>query len=185
MKNLTPYDIVMMCAPLLFCIAIMLPEKEQATASIANYQDTFDLQFIESIPGNANNFRSKQLTADQLTQLCKHRQITRVIRMNGDGKDSAGVSIQEEKDICNYYGIHFQYINIDAKKGEEYRINQLLKLGNCLIHCRHGYDRTGAMVGYHLRQNGYSKKYVIEHNDWNDYVERKGKRYQKYFDYIN
>lgn len=139
--------------------------------------------FTREIPDGMHNYRSAQPSLSELDRICASGLITRVIRMNGDGKDSGGMSIQTERQICEKYGLEFLHVNAHSSGAEE-KIRELLSGGRNLIHCRHGYDRTGGMVGYYLRRMGYSTEEVIQHNQWDGYLERKGKRYEKYYKLI-
>ena len=104
--------------------------------------------------------------------------------MNGNGADSGGVSVQREKNLCREYGVQFHFINMHDNNQPEQKVHELLQLGRTYVHCRHGFDRTGAAVGYHLRQLGWELPAIVEHNRWRNYIERKGAAYQQYFDKI-
>lgn len=140
-------------------------------------------RYVHTIPGRRHNLRSAQLSLNQLDSLIDLGYIQNIIRLNGDGKAAAGVPIAKERTLCDSLGIGFIYINPEATDAA-LTIHALLLDGRTLIHCRHGFDRTGAMVGYHLRQLGYSRQQVIQHNGWEGYVEKKGNAYRKYLSFI-
>lgn len=141
------------------------------------------------IPDGLANARCSQPTLLQLEKMLRSGAFQRVIRLNGSGtKDSGGVSHAEESALCQRYGVEFIFLNAhkgytDGKgftqSGEE--AHGLLQLGNNLIHCQHGYDRTGALVGYHLRKRGMSPAKIMAHNEWANYGQQKpGVGYEKY-----
>lgn len=141
------------------------------------------LPHVRLIPDQRNNYRSKQLTTDQLEELLAKGVIKKVIRMNGDGEDAAGVPIAKEREICERYKVDFQYVNAHGKQAKE-EIRSALLSGNTLLHCKHGFDRTGGMVGNHLKQLGFDTLEIIEHNNWKDYLAKKGKAYEVYYKMI-
>lgn len=139
--------------------------------------------FVYEVPGGANNYRSAQPSLEQLESVLGKGAIRTVIRLNGNGKDSGGVPAEQEKALCEKFNTRFLVINPHRKDAPRI-IHQLLSEGRCLIHCKHGFDRTGAMVGYHLRKLGYSKEEVIQYNGWEGYLERKGDAYVRYMSLI-
>lgn len=139
------------------------------------------------IPDALGNARCGQPTLLQLERMLASGQFRQVIRLNGNGKDSEGVSHAEEQALCKRYGVSFIALNAHEgyQKGKGYqgsasRAHQLLLKGATLIHCRHGYDRTGAMVGSHLRTMGKSVEEILEHNGWK--ADYKGGDYKKYWE---
>ena len=142
-----------------------------------------------AIPDGMDNFRYHQPTADELHQLLdQNPAIRRVIRLNGN-EDDRQLTIEEEHSICRSHGVAFVHINAHEgyRDGRGYQrsasqVHFLLKQGGNLIHCKHGYDRVGAMVGYHLKQLGFGAQFIIEHNDWQEYLKRKGPAYAKYYE---
>ena len=75
---------------------------------------TITLSFIRDIPDGNNNWRGQQPTADQLTKLCASGMVKRILRLNGNGKDSGGVTIPQERAICDQYGIELHVVNVHA-----------------------------------------------------------------------
>lgn len=134
---------------------------------------------VRQIPDGLNNYRAEQLNPSVYAQL----PVTTVVRLNGNGKDGNHISIEEERRICEENGIQFHYFNIEGG-GVDEKVREILLKGDCLIHCRHGFDRTGAMVGYHLKYLGWNKEEIIKHNKWERYIEKKGEKYKKYFNRI-
>lgn len=135
--------------------------------------------YVRPIPGGDYNYRSAQLTALQLDTLLAAGVIRQVIRLNGDGPDAAGIPIDTERVHCDAAGVRFAWFNAHSPAAAD-SIHTILLQGRALIHCRHGFDRTGAMVGYHLRRQGYSIPDVLRHNHWENYREKKGESYEKY-----
>ena len=143
-----------------------------------------DFKFAK-IPGGQNNYRSAQITANILPSVIKKYGIKNIIRMNGDGHDSKHKSTypetskSTEERICKENGCTYYYIDSHSgfKAGQGYtqsiqKTNDILNKGNTLIHCAHGADRTGAMVGAYLKNNGYMTdkdelwKYTTQFNGW-------------------
>lgn len=139
--------------------------------------------FAHPVPGDEHNLRSAQPTLNDLDTLLQTGLLTTVIRLNGNGKDAGGVPVSEEQTLCEAYKVTFYRIDAHLP-GSARLIHRLLSQGRTLIHCRHGFDRTGAMVGYHLRQIGYTRDEVIRHNGWKDYLKIKGPEYEKYLSAI-
>lgn len=144
---------------------------------------------IQEIPGGGNNFRWRQPSEVELHHILADTSIRTVIRLNGNGKDAGALTIEEEAAICAQYGARFYFINAHQgyQAGQGYigsaqEVYNLLSQGNIFIHCRHGYDRVGAMVGYYLSVLGYEPHEIIEHNNWQDYLEKKGRAYHKYYE---
>lgn len=136
---------------------------------------------------NSNDWRSEQPSAKALEIFLKTHKIEVDIRMNGTSE--GGLSIEKEKSICKKYGVKFVYINAHKgykpEKGYLESANEIYKWLNtkkCLIHCKWGYDRTGAMVGYYLSKKGFNKSQIITHNYWQNYLKKKGKRYKPYYE---
>lgn len=147
----------------------------------------FTIGEFRQIP-SSNDWRSKQPSAKELESFLKHHKIDVVIRMNADS-ENGGLLFAKEQAICKKYGVQLKYINAHKgyKKDKGYlssatEIYQLLNTKKCLIHCKHGFDRTGAMVGYYLSKKGYSKNQIINHNYWKNYLKIKGVSYKKYYE---
>lgn len=172
---------------IIFCLCVLwiLTEANEKYAGQARLkiQDIEMPGFVYEVPGGANNYRSAQPSLEQLESVLGKGTIRTVIRLNGNGKDSGGVPAEQEKALCEKFNTRFLVINPHRKDAPRI-IDQLLSEGRCLIHCKHGFDRTGAMVGYHLRQLGYSKEEVIQYNGWEGYLERKGDAYARYMGFI-
>ena len=144
-----------------------------------------------NIPDCNNCWRSGQLTLDSLKSMIVDHKVTRVIRMNGNGQDSGGVPIEQERRLCEMFNVEFYYLN--AHKGYiEYKgydtsnreAFKLLSQGNVIIHCLHGFDRTGSVLAYYLGKKGYTQEQIISYNGWRDYLRQKGLEYNKYFEAV-
>lgn len=138
-------------------------------------------------PVHGGNYRSAQPTLVGMDSiLYKHRgkAIKVIVRLNGDGKDSGDVSVEQEAQICKWHGVQFYQFNAHAKDTPE-QVAALMRTGGVWIHCLHGFDRTGAMVAYWMLLNGYTREQVIDHNGWKNYGE-KGEAYQRqYYKFVN
>jgi hypothetical protein len=159
---------------------------------------------LDLIPDGKGNYRSAQLTATQLPYVIKKYGIKRIIRMNGDGRDSQHRSSYPEtprsveEGICRANGCEFKYVYSASgyKKGQGFtksidEISKILDQGNTLIHCAHGADRTGGMVGAYLKNRRYMTdkdqlwEYTTKYNGWKNMIKRGtyfGSGYDKYAD---
>lgn len=187
-----PFIVILLFAFVAFSPFYFNSEKRQATTMqfaattfpiIENKAD-LELDFIEEIPDGMENGRCKQPTIQQLHQIGQSGKYQTVIRLNGEGKDSGGVSLAVQDSILRGYGVRTIFLNAHGERQNEVIHNILDKYKGVLVHCLHGYDRTGAMVGYHLRQSGLSIKEVIDHNKWESYLDKKGCDYYQYFKQI-
>ncbi|MTB49809.1 hypothetical protein [Lewinella sp. W8] len=152
---------------------------------------------IRFIPDGLGNLRSAALTAEELENALATGRIRYVIRLNGDGKNDRGpISTAEERAICAQYGV--EYVTspglpfFDGHAGYEQgrgyvksyeRAQQYLRRGGVLIHCRHGHDRTGAIVGAWLAHQDYNFPMIITHNNWQGYGDR-GAAYAPYMETV-
>lgn len=140
---------------------------------------------LRQVPGDRGNYRGPQPTARELRAALESGKIKTVIRLNAEGEQEGYLSPGEEQAICNEAGVLFVLINIEGANGcstrKLHRVHEMLADGNCFIHCLHGFDRTGAAVGYHLRQLCFTPEKIIAHNDWAGYPAKKGAAYQKYY----
>lgn len=156
------------------------------------------------IPDGKNNFRSAQIPANQLPYVIKKYGIKHIIRLNGDGADGrdkptdAIVTKAQEKKIANQYGAEFHVINAHSgytkNKGYTQSLTDaglILDQGNTLIHCAHGSDRTGGIVGGYLKSRGYLTnpdklwEYTTKYNGWQNMIKKGkffGSGYDKYAD---
>jgi len=140
--------------------------KEQVDLSSSNFH---------KIPLGTNNFRSGELSAENLKNAIKTNKIKNIIRFNGDGRDSKGLSMEDEKKICESLGCKFLFL--DAVKDQSV-VNSVLDKGYTIIHCRNGMDRTGGNVGGWLYSKGWgnTKKiwdYTVQYNTWEDELNKK------------
>lgn len=167
-----------------------LPQKvndnePELAFEIGDFPDRF--QVIQTETGNVINYRSAQPTLEELDSMIQQLDIQVVIRLNGD---EGGLSVALEQALCE--NRHVQFVRLNAhlsENGPGYDASgkvasTFLKGGNVLIHCQHGYDRVGALVGYFLKTNGTSRFQIIEHNNWEGYLEKKGQTYKPYWDTI-
>ena len=124
-----------------------------------------------------NNHRSGQISVEDMEEYLLDKSVKRVVRMNGfNNNDNGGVLMDQEKRMCKNLGVRFYYINYYSSNALE-RIHELLKIGDTYVHCKHGYDRTGGAIAYHLRKIGIEPVEIVTHNGWEDYRDTKGERY--------
>jgi hypothetical protein len=170
-----------------------LSKKTEMAKEYVDEVDVSDLKEFKfhKIPGGTNNWRSAQITADVLPSVIKKYGIKNIVRMNGDDSDSrhkgshSKTSRDTEKKICEENDCTYHFINSHGgfKLGKGYtssiqQTSNILNQGNTLIHCAHGADRTGGMVGAYLKNNGYMTdkdelwKYTTQFNNWQDKINR-------------
>lgn len=134
---------------------------------IAFSSDSFSQKQIQC----TDDFRSKELSQTDLVQSIRTLGIECVIRMNGNGKDSDGLSVRQEEEICKKQGIEFFYLPMTKPYNEwaEEVIYYMFQYKS-LIHCHHGYDRTGFIVAYLLmKYENYSFEEARKLNGWDKY----------------
>ena len=149
-------------------------KKNKFTSSdVTNINDK-SIKNFHKIPLGNNNYRSAEPTASALAGVIQKYGIKNVVRFNGDGADSYGLSIDEERKICEQNGCSFHKLSSTRHQD---KVNKLLDDGNTLIHCRHGADRTGGNIGGWLHSKGWgdTKKiwdYTTQYNSWEDYIRK-------------
>lgn len=129
---------------------------------------------IYKIPTSNNCYRSAQIPANSLESIIKEYGIKNIIRMNGDGNDGKHkdgdpiTTKQKEKEICEKNNCKFHYIysqkGFKCDGGYVSSINEIIPIlegGNTLIHCAHGADRTGGMVGAFLKYKDWGTEEEI------------------------
>jgi len=168
--------------------------KKSLDPKVEDAQLSKDFNFF-LIPDGLNNYRSAQFLKKDLPNVIKKYGIKRIIRMNGDAGDSKHRSKYEEttkateKKICEDNDCEWTFINAHEgyKKGQGKgyqgslnKMDTILKKGNTLIHCTHGQDRTGGMVGGYLKKNKHITdldtlwKYTTDKNGWQQKLSKCG-----------
>lgn len=159
---------------------------------------------FDIIPDGKGNYRAGQLTSNELEYIIKKYGIKRIVRLNGDGNDSKKRSSYPEtprsieKSICEKNGCEYNFVNAHSGyvRGKGYiqsakAASDILSKGNTLIHCAHGADRTGGLVGAYLKNNGYMTDndqlwaYTTKYNGWMSMIRRNtfyGSGFDKYAD---
>lgn len=159
---------------------------------------------FHKIPDGKNNYRSAQLTPELIEYVIKKFNIKNIIRLNGDGSDAKHFGSQPitnrdvEKKVCEQNDCNFYPISPHSgyKKNEGYvnsvnKVKSIMDGGNTLIHCAHGADRTGGMVGGYLKKSGIITnpdelwKYTTQYNNWGKMLRGGrffGTGYDKYAD---
>jgi protein tyrosine phosphatase (PTP) superfamily phosphohydrolase (DUF442 family) len=105
-----------------------------------------------------------------------------IIRLNGDSQSDRGhLSIGEEADLADQYGLRLYYFNIEGNiiaAGNQ--ISYLMRNGRTLLHCKHGAHRAPAMAAHYLQKEiGVSSSEAVERVGWQDLVKKPG-RYARY-----
>lgn len=118
------------------------------------------------------DYRSSEPTAKELDKFLKdHPEVTTVIRLNGEGVDSDGLKVAKERSVCQKYAVKFDYLSMITPYDEwAETITKVMLKETVLIHCHHGYDRTGFIFAYKLmKHHGYSFDNVRKMNGWDKY----------------
>lgn len=136
---------------------------------------------VVALPDSAGDYRSAQLTSEQLETVLKSGAVDAIIRLNGDGKGDGDIlSTKEEEELCRKHGVSFFRMDAHVAASRHHIVNVLNRF-NALVHCRHGVHRTGAVVGQYLQQRGYRPSQIIHHLKWEDYREQWEEAYHRYF----
>ena len=169
---------------------IIIPSQERVGTSL--------LSFVRRIPDGRGNYRAAALDADQLRQVLATGRIRYVIRLNGDGPNDRGpLSCAEERALVEAAGAvyvtspstpdrfdaHAGYREGRGYLGALQQAVGYFRRGGVLIHCRHGHDRTGALVGGWLAGLDLPQKHIIRYNRWAGY-EKKGAAYGRYLETV-
>ncbi len=149
-------------------------EKMVAEAAMPSYSMP---AVARPLPGGGENWRSPQPDSAQMDSALSSGRVRLVIRLNGDGLDAGPLSISKEESQCLFYQVPFTRLDVTQPGALNWLHGQFI-LGGVYVHCRHGFDRTGAAVGFHLRTQGFSDELILEHNGW----QNKGEAYQVYWD---
>ena len=169
---------------------IILPIEKGADPTKIDPKISKEFNFYIIPDGKGTNYRSAQFPIKHMKNMYIKYGIKRVIRFNHDGGDSKhgilnkGVSVAEEKKLCEEIGIEF--FKLSSTKDQQ-KVNDLLAKGNTLVHCAHGADRTGGNVGGYF----YSSKvnpalttteaiwqYTTQYNGWNRMAKNRPKSFE-------
>jgi len=159
-----------------------------------------------------SNWRSPQPTLGNLLWMKKTNKIKRILKYNGNdeiGYDPHTKTISGTKGVCvggdveKEYAkrLGMEYQRTSAHKGGQMgygykksvdHANKVLKQGNTLVHCTHGADRTGMIVGAWIKSKEGGKKitgcyalwkYATSFNSWKGYICRSANLgFAAYFD---
>jgi len=130
-------------------------------------------------------FLSRQPAAHELHEFLSLNQVRTIVRLNGSGDDQGPISSQEERDICEQYGVTFIQMNAHEgyEEGRGYvrsveQIRRHLQNGRALVHCLHGVHRAPTMVAAYLRTIGIEYDTAIQHTGMQDLVRFPGEYYK-------
>ena len=147
--------------------------KPSSTGTVTFAPDTTGYN-IGQIPDAVNCWRSAQLPKDNIESFVRDRGIKVVIRLSGQSETQFGtdapVSYEEERKAVEAAGGVFYKLSAQR---EPDKVAAYIAAGNCYIHCAHGADRTGSVIGYYLYRNktGWTREgiwdYLTDYNTWN------------------
>lgn len=148
------------------------PPAEEVSGSLGE-------RLPESFRLIGENAFSGSLTREELAEVSKMG-FRVVVRLNGEGKDSGGLSIEKEAEICRRLKLRFYYVNIEGDiQGKAEDLSRLLSGGNVLVHCRNGAHRAPAIVGYYLKKQNVPTRDIVSEIGWEDLINNPGP-YQRY-----
>jgi len=136
----------------------------------------------------------EQPTVDELENLLEKYNISMIIRLNGE---HTTLDPAKENEVAWNNDVLYKRYNIHAKNGINSRVVDKIHSainnagGPILLHCEHGYDRTGTIMSTYLikyttmRRMGLSP--ILQAVGWNSlhsYLQAKGSAYSVYSDYV-
>lgn len=176
MKNLLSISILLLS---FWCFLALKASPQEKEEKEYNSVETLPGVYLKSL---GTNFKGAQPDSTELIAMLKSYPIDVVIRLNADGNK---MSVEQEAAICKRENVRFYYFNIEGNTKSIYgQISNLLQDGNTLVHCLHGFDRTGVIMGLWMKENNYSNQQIIAFNKWENYLENKGEKYRKYWDAV-
>lgn len=140
-------------------------------------------------PTVGGSYRSGNVSVDQLKQFKQdHPDVKSIVLLRGANE---GVSKEQlEKAGFNVSYLPIGKLSTDGEKKNFRKAVDKVKQGNTIVMCKHGYDRTGAVVGQAALEMGYSMDDVVSHNLWKEgkamypNVSGKGESYRPYMDIL-
>ena len=116
---------------------------------------------FDRLKDGRNNYRGgmkttyTNLSPDLFRELKRDYGIERVVTLNADWGGSTVPGLVREAGLeSHYYKMHEGNMMSSGKRKAFEEIKALLRQGNTLVHCTHGADRTGAVVGRYYVEDG-------------------------------
>lgn len=144
-------------------------------------------------PTVSGSYRSGNVGVDAMKKFKNENpNVKTIVYLKGpleNKKGSQGI----DANVLREMGYDVKVLPIGRLSGEGEKANfrkavDMVKQGNVLVMCEHGYDRTGAVCAQAALESGYDMNTVIDHNVWREndriypYVSGKGSDYAPYFD---
>lgn len=125
-----------------------------------------------TLVGN-NTYRSGNVGVDNILKFRQDNpDVKTIVYLKGSFENKKGEK-GLDKDTLEKLGYNVEYLPIGRLQGEGEKKNfrkavDLVKQGNALVMCEHGYDRTGAVCAQAALESGYNMNQVVEDNFWKE-----------------
>jgi len=173
-------------ALLLLVLSVVMVHCANQEFSVVIVPPVPTLLWAQQLPAGNNLYISQQPDLDSLVDMIQSQGINQIIRLNGE--EGTGITVHQERMICQQLGVEFYYFNIESK-GDRlndlriHRIKGLMTEGNTLVHCKHGVHRAGGVVAAYLREyHALSEVAIIDFLHWESLTQNPGV-YRRYVEY--